>query len=365
MKEDTKRQLLVIGPVPPPLSGTSVSFQLFCDYVEANSDAVTLRILNSSPKKPSDRPLLDLGNFFTAKRVLWGCLKHVRASRKVILFGSNQFLLTLMPICFVISRIAGKKFYVRCFGGSLDSYYETLSPVMRRYFTHILTRIDGLIVQTSTLKNFFDRIDGVKVHQVPGYRNASVAGLEGRSVREHSAPMRLVYVGHVREEKGIFDLLESLRTINSRSNGAVECDLYGPIYDDVADRFNQEISQTDGANYKGILDSDKVIPTLNTYDVFVFPTYYQGEGHPGAVIEALIAGLPVITTHFKSIPDLIEDKTNGLLVTPQKTDELIAAIEMLFGDSVLLETLSKKAAESGKTHHLSKVIPRLLHAVDE
>lgn len=365
MKNEPKRQLLAIGPLPPPVAGTSVSFKLFCDFVEDHSRSTILKIVNSSPKSPEDRPLFDLSNLLTAMRVLSGCVRHVWTSDKVILFGSNQFLLTLMPVCFGIAKIAGKSFYVRSFGGSLDTYYESLSPFSRRYFDYVLARIDGLIVQTESLKLFFENKAGASVHQVPGYRKMPGVSENRAQEREAKTPMRLVYVGHIREEKGIFELLTSIEAMNDRLLGSVVCDLYGPVYNTISEQFEKRVALTSGMNYRGILNPDAVIPTLRNYDVFVFPTYYKGEGHPGVLIEALMAGLPIVTTNFKSIPDLIEDRHNGLLVSPKNPEELMAAIDLLNNNQTLLKELTKQATESGNKYDSDQVVPRILSAMGE
>jgi glycosyltransferase involved in cell wall biosynthesis len=62
------------------------------------------------------------------------------------------------------------------------------------------------------------------------------------------------------------------------------------------------------------LEPAEVVPTLRNYDALIFPSYYQGEGHPGVLVEAMMAGLPIITTQFRSIPELVQDGVNGLLM---------------------------------------------------
>ena len=362
-------QLLVIGPLPPPLAGTSVSFKLFCDFLEYQSDRVSIKTLNTAPKNLGTIPLLSFSNFSTASRVLWGCLSQLRKSNKVLLFGSNQFLVSLMPICLLLAKIARKKFYVRCFGGSFDSYYLELPPLVRRYFRWVLKHVDGLIVETQSKKDFFEELMGNRVHLVPGYResvNLPTVMLPKNDQHNDSQQrsLRLVYVGHINRQKGVFDLLNSIKLINTDSRHEVTCDLYGPIYEDDSELFHQEISNTDGAEYHGVLEPDRVIETIAAYDLFVFPTYYKSEGHPGVLIEAMMAGLPIVTTNFKAIPDLIEHGVNGLLVTPQNPQELASTIESLCNDRKRLATLKEQSLRHGKKYSSAEMIPLLLKAID-
>jgi glycosyltransferase involved in cell wall biosynthesis len=51
-----------------------------------------------------------------------------------------------------------------------------------------------------------------------------------------------------------------------------------------------------GVHYHGVVDNIELRRQLTFYDVFVFPSVYDNEGHPGVLIEALMAGLPIISS---------------------------------------------------------------------
>ena len=357
-------QLLVIGPLPPPVAGTSVSFKLFCEFLEKKSDKVCITTLNTAPKKLGNRPLFSFDNLFTTSRVLWGCLLQIRKSNKVLLFGSNQLLISLMPICLLIAKLARRPFYVRSFGGSFDSYYLNLSPIVRRYVTWVLKHVDGLIVQTKSKKDFFNDLMGTRVHLVPGYREPVDIVASNKQVDLPQRTLKLVYVGHIRKQKGVFDLLESIELLNVSPPLKVTCDFFGPIYNEDSNLFTQKVDSTDGAEYGGLLEPDQVISSIANYDVFVFPTYYTGEGHPGVLIEAMMAGLPIITTDFKSIPELIKHGHNGLLVSPQDPRGLAETINTLRTDNKTFTSLKNQSINSGKKYSSDELIPLLLKAIE-
>jgi hypothetical protein len=45
-------RLLAVGPLPPPIAGTSVSFQIFCDMVNSHPDRLKIDIINSGAISP-------------------------------------------------------------------------------------------------------------------------------------------------------------------------------------------------------------------------------------------------------------------------------------------------------------------------
>jgi len=69
------------------------------------------------------------------------------------------------------------------------------------------------------------------------------------------------------------------------------------------------------------------LETIQKYDVLILPTFYQGEGYPGVIIEAYSLGLPVITTNWKAIPEIVENRKTGLLIEPRSTAALVDAMK--------------------------------------
>lgn len=66
---------------------------------------------------------------------------------------------------------------------------------------------------------------------------------------------------------------------------------------------------------------------LKAYDVFVLPSI--AEGLPGALLEAMATGIPVIASRVGGVPEILEDPSLGIMVSPSSTDELASAMERL------------------------------------
>ena len=85
-----------------------------------------------------------------------------------------------------------------------------------------------------------------------------------------------------------------------------------------------------------------VVPWLQALDVFALPSY-ANEGVPQALMQAMAAGVPVISTRVGSIDELIRHEETGLMVPAQDAAALRAAIERLLGDPALGEKLAQAA----------------------
>ena len=96
-----------------------------------------------------------------------------------------------------------------------------------------------------------------------------------------------------------------------------------------------------------VYGSDMHLAYFKNHDVFVHPsiTDVNGdkEGIPGAIVEAMAAGLPIITTLHAGIPYIIEDEKDGLLVPEENLTLLKKGILRLAKDAELRQFLSDNA----------------------
>lgn len=92
------------------------------------------------------------------------------------------------------------------------------------------------------------------------------------------------------------------------------------------------------------LTPDEVSAALDESTFLVLPSRSEGMGR--VLIEAFCRGRPVVASRVGGIPDLIEDGVNGLLVEPEDTEALFAALVRLLVDRALAERLGAGAQAS-------------------
>jgi len=88
-----------------------------------------------------------------------------------------------------------------------------------------------------------------------------------------------------------------------------------------------------------------VVPWLQALDVFALPSY-ANEGVPQALIQAMLVGLPCVTTSVGGIPELAIHEQTALVVPPQDSKSLGEAVQRLLAD----EPLSKKLGAAARAH---------------
>jgi len=358
--------LLAVGPLPPPLTGTPISFRIFCDEMVRLGLVSDLIVVDASPKYLKQHNKKNARNFaatlIQAVRIVKDFTKKISSAECVILFGSNGYVLTMGPILLILAKIYKKKCYLRIFGGSLDLYCNDMGYLRRLYVMFFLGRYDGVILQTRLLVDHFKKkINAAKVHKIEGYRKKNHSGLIGHSDignQSSSDPLRIVFLGIVKEDKGVFVLLEALSQLCGKTACEYRCDIYGHIFEPVKDKFEEVIQKNEYTTYGGVMHWSNVVEELKNYDVLVLPSFYRGEGHPGVLIEAFIAGIPVIATNFRSIPEIVEHGTTGLLVEPESVESLMLAIERLCNDISLRNQLTKNVASANTRYFSDDIIPK-------
>lgn len=91
-------------------------------------------------------------------------------------------------------------------------------------------------------------------------------------------------------------------------------------------------------------DQSDVLPWLQALDIFALPSY-ANEGVPQALVQAMLCGLPCVTTDIGAIPEAARDGATALVVPPQDADALAAALSRLAGDAALRDRLGRAARE--------------------
>jgi glycosyltransferase involved in cell wall biosynthesis len=92
-----------------------------------------------------------------------------------------------------------------------------------------------------------------------------------------------------------------------------------------------------------------VLPWLQALDIFALPSY-ANEGVPQALVQAMLVGLPSVTTHVGSIAELAKHEATALVVAPRDVSALRSALEKLAGNPELRKRLGEEARRHCSQH---------------
>ncbi|ENM5835796.1 glycosyltransferase, partial [Vibrio metoecus] len=132
------------------------------------------------------------------------------------------------------------------------------------------------------------------------------------------------FIGELSKRKGITDLLNAF-AMNEVENARLLIAGNGDIAQ--LSYLCTELGISNKVEFLGWINNKQKLDLLARTDVVVLPSY--AEGLPMSILEAMSAGLPVITTSVGAIGDAITNNVNGLIVEPGNISDIFLAINEL------------------------------------
>lgn len=162
--------------------------------------------------------------------------------------------------------------------------------------------------------------------------------------------LRLVSVGTLHEVKGQRFLLEACAELRRRGV-EVHCVLVGDGPDrEMLESLRHELELDANVTFVGRRTRDQIAEHVAEADVLVAPSVPtrrgKREGIPVVLMEAMSAGLPVVSSRVSGIPELVDDGVDGLLTEPFESGQLADALERLALDPELRVRLGEAARQT-------------------
>jgi glycosyltransferase involved in cell wall biosynthesis len=134
--------------------------------------------------------------------------------------------------------------------------------------------------------------------------------------------VRVLYLAHCTREKGLFDTLSGIALARQKlaernSPITLRLQIAGTFVSaEEKAEFERLIVQPEMkelVEYFGFVSGEQKNRLLREADLFCFPTYYENENQPVNLIEAMAFGLPILTTRWRSVPELFPANYSGLV----------------------------------------------------
>ncbi len=254
-----------------------------------------------------------------------------------------------------IARLFRRPTVVHVHGAGFDYFFEGSPPAGKRVITHTLESADLVIALSDEWKRRLSEIAPaatIRVLMNPVVC-AEFAGVAGARPPVPEGGGTMLFLGAFGGRKGVFDLIEAGVAVAKERPGVV-FELGGDQAVDELRTLIEERGLTDNVRVLGWVRGEEKLAAFRRAHVFVLPSYH--EGLPIAVLEALAAGLPLVTTPVGGIPEVIKDGINGVLIEPGDVDALSAGILRLLGDDELRGRMSAVNSELARSDHDAAVV---------
>lgn len=251
-------------------------------------------------------------------------LKAIFNSQILVLILGKNGRRTILPLTLLLRPLTRNKILFSIVGGSLMYEFDS-EPKTVGY----LKRVDENYVETKKFESFLKNKGITNVRYSPVFskrKSTTDMTILNSAVKK---PFRFCTYSRVCKEKGISHAIDAVNEINKRAGETVcELDIYGVPQDDYKIEFETKVRESHGNVYVyPYLDDSNAIETLAKHYMMLFPTYYDGEGFPIAIIECLKSGVPVIASDWHFNSEVILDGETGLIFQLDKQNELVSKIE--------------------------------------
>ena len=323
------KKLLFVGAVnvdAPPENGEEYKNQMLFGYLNTHFDVKVIDTRNWSRE-----PL-------TLIRLVFQML--FMPFDKIIISASSASVFRLLD-SFRFFKGRMKKTIYFVIGG-----YFPKALADGRYKVRAYQSLSSIVVEGESMRKQLSVL-GIKapIHVVPNFKN--VEKIWGRLDRFDDHVTRFIFVSRIAEQKGvdiIFQALSDPRLEPYQQNFHV--DFYGPIEKGYEEIFKKGIDKNKVCQYKGYLDfansPESSYETMSNYHVMLFPTFWMGEGFPGAIIDAFICGIPVIATDWNMNKEVIDEGKTGAIIAVQDPKALANA---------MLDAMINRNAWQGMSQH--------------
>jgi len=180
------------------------------------------------------------------------------------------------------------------------------------------------------------------------------------SLKAGDRQKRLLFVGLLdsSHNKGIPFLFRALaRLRQQRDDWHLSIVGDGPARSDY-ERLASELNLSDRVTFHGIKPKDVIAEHMRQADIFVLPSLWENQ--PCVLLEAMVSGLPVISTSTGGIPEIVDERT-GILVPPGDADALCEGINRMLGS--LAEYPAEQIAQNARERFCLEAVGARIHEI--
>ena len=317
-------KVVLLAPTPPPIGGIAAWTVRMMNATLPNDWQVEVVDEKIIGKREffGDKTKHDIKSEIKRCHGIWSGLKKALKDKeaKVVhaCIAANTMPVLREYISAWITKIKGRKFIIhfRCtvpniVGGRLNIFALKM----------LCNKADCVMLLNKQSEEYIKRITKTKTVVIPNFVDATEV-VNSHVIRD--SIKRVLYVGGVIESKGCLDIIEVAKNFPE-----IEFKLIGNP-EEACVKAAEAVSNV---NLAGTMPHSEIIEEMKKADVFMFLTYFPGEGFSNSLAEAMAAGLPCIVTDWAANRDMIEDK-GGVVVPVHGVKEACKGLEWMAAQDV-------------------------------
>lgn len=328
------KKILIIAQIPPPYHGQSVmqSYLVNADWKWCEKKHINLNL----SKRIEEVSRFRFRKIFATILVVYKVWRETFTQKADLIYypPTGYSLAGFYRDVIILSMIRNRahKVVFQFHAGGFQDLYMSLNRFLK-WLAHkvyfkphaIITLLPNLVNETTFLmpRNSFIVPNGIPDVFQNNY-----------SYRNNNEGINILFVGNLIENKGVLECIEASYLLRQKGYNAKFTFIGGWVDRNFKNQVFKLVNEYELGKellFMGVKTGKEKEQVYAKADIFCFPTYYPAENQPVVLLEALMFSLPIITTRWRAIPDIITDKVEGFLIdikSPgQLTEKLIDLIE--------------------------------------
>ena len=344
----SKKRILLLGKLPPPYMGPSIATEILLKSDLKNHfelihlDTKINHQINSFGKWNLDKAFRNISIYFK----MFGLLRKHKPHFVLIPISQTTMGFFKDSLFIWIAKNYSKKVLLHLRGSHFKTWVDKSSSLNKWYVRLVLKRTNGVIVLGNNLKYIFaNYYPSDKIFVVPNGGNYTIP-----KKNKSSDEVKIIYLSNLLASKGIEDVFKAIDLVSKKKAIKFSIDLIGEWYNEEDKKHCLEIKEKNQLPIRihSSKGAEEKFQYLADADIFVFPPR-EPEGHPWSIVEAMAAGLPIISTHQGAISESVIHGINGFIVEPKHPEQIADKLQLLIEDT----ELRKKMGEESRSLYLA------------
>lgn len=357
-----KPRILILGKLPPPLMGPALATEIILK--SSLKERFELHHfdtrINASVAEMGKYSFSKIGIIRRKYRYYKMVIREVKPDLVLVPIGQTTAgFVKDVPFIRMAAK-ADAKVVIQLRGSAWRDWFEGLGALRQKTVRNQIRKSDAAIVLGDNLRHIFEGFyPENRIFVVPN-------GADYTFPERAKKGLQVTYLANYLPGKGILELLQALVILSEKSDiQAFEFNAYGS-WDNAAYRKKCEAlaERLPHVHLNHSISGDEKWQVLADTDIFVFAPR-SPEGHPWSIVEAMAAGLPIITTDRGAIRQSVTDRENGFLLKDPIPEILAEKLELLLKDDPLRKEMGKASREKYFLENTSEQMAEKLGRVFE
>lgn len=343
-KTDTikSQRVLVYGQIPPPHHGSNIMTEIFIKALKGLGHKVVLsdKMYSNTLEEVNKVTPVKFFRFLAALSRYVQHLRHFRPDLVVFFVSATRIGLLAEALFTSLNRFFRIPFVHYIHANGHKQIYSK-GGIGRALVRSVFFGSEACLVVGRYFKDQINNFYKGKIHILPNCLLDPLCLSEERK----NQTCHILYLSNLYKAKGIFTLIKSIPEVIAQNKNVIFL-IAGPwpgnsIKKEVLNYIDKNELQK-YIQFLGPIYREEKERLFQKSDIFVFPSQYPLEAFGLVNLEAMQAGIPVITTNIGAMPEMVIDGKTGFIIPPQSPKILAEKICKLIANPDLRKKLGKE-----------------------